>query len=181
MGAPGGAPSCHGGRPPRQPRAKQTVEALVEALVEATAQVFGADGPAQTTAARIAERAGVSVGSPRLDAIRVGIEEIVAMFRRDRVMYPGVAELLLLLEQTPEVRGGLVQARTATAALLRAQPALLGDRGPALVARVALHAVRGSLFRILEFTPDKLDDPDLAGVLFGMVAGLLGPGAATVR
>lgn len=177
MGAPGGAPSCHGGRPPRQPRAKQTVEALVEA----TAQVFGADGPAQTTTARIAERAGVCVGSPRLDAIRGGIEEIVAMFRRDRVMYPGVAELLLLLEQTPEVRGGLVQARTATAALLRAQPALLGDRGPALVARVALHAVRGSLFRILEFTPDKLDDPDLAGVLFGMVAGLLGPGAATVR
>ena len=43
---------------------------------------------------------------------------------------------------------------------------------PELVALVAMHAVRGSLFRILEFSPDKLDDPALPELLLGLVVGL---------
>lgn len=194
-------------RSPSQPRAKVTVDALVEA----TGQVFGARGFDRTTTARIAERAGVSIGSlyqyfpdkqalitafvarrlqedvelmevvsaraaglAPLDAAKVGIEEIVRMFRRDRAMYQGVADVLPLLEQTPEVRQGLVYAHAAATAILSAQPELLGGRDAELVALVAMHAVRGSLFRILEFSPDKLDDPALPGLLLGLVVGLIG-------
>ncbi len=193
-------------RRPTQPRAKVTVDALVEA----TGQVFGARGFEHTTTARIAERAGVSIGSlyqyfpdkvalitafvarrlqedvelmervsvraaglPLLDAARVAIEELVLIFRRDRAMYQGVAEVLPLLEQTTEVRQGLVLAHAAATAILSAHADLLGGRDPELVALVAMHAVRGSLFRILEFSPDKLDDPALPELLLGMVVGVV--------
>jgi AcrR family transcriptional regulator len=182
----------------------------VDALVEATGQVFGARGFEHTTTARIAERAGVSIGSlyqyfpdkvalitafvarrlqedvelmervsvraaglPLLDAARVAIEELVLIFRRDRAMYQGVAEVLPLLEQTTEVRQGLVLAHAAATAILSAHADLLGGRDPELVALVAMHAVRGSLFRILEFSPDKLDDPALPELLLGMVVGVV--------
>jgi AcrR family transcriptional regulator len=195
-------------RRPRQSRAKETVDAIVEA----TAQVFGARGYEQTTTARIAARAGVSVGSlyqyfpdkqalitafvarrlaedvellervsaraaglPPLEALRVAIDEIVALFRRDRLMYQGVSDLLPLLEQTPEIRAGLTQAHAAAVMMLSAQPSLLRGRDPALVALLALHTVRGSLFRILEFSPEKLDDPDLPDLLLGLVTGLVAP------
>lgn len=194
-------------RRPAQPRGKFTVDALVEA----TGQVFGARGFDRTTTTRIAERAGVSIGSlyqyfpdkqalitafvarrlqedvelmarvseraaglPPLEAARVGIEELVLMFRRDRVMYQGVADMLPLLEQTPEVREGLVFAHAAATAILSAQPELLAGRDAELVALVAMHAVRGSLFRILEFSPEKLDDPTLPGLLLGLVVGVVG-------
>lgn len=193
-------------RSPTQPRAKVTVDALVEA----TGQVFGARGFEHTTTARIAERAGVSIGSlyqyfpdkqalitafvarrlqedvalmervtaraaglPLLDAARVAIEELVLTFRRDRAMYQGVADVLPLLEQTTEVRQGLVYAHAAATAILGAQSELLRGRDPELVALVAMHAVRGSLFRILEFSPDKLDDPALPDVLLGLVVGVV--------
>lgn len=202
-------------RRPTQPRAQATVDALVEA----TGQVFGASGIDGTTTARIAERAGVSIGSlyqyfpdkvalitafvarrlhedvalmervsaravglPPLDAARVAIEELVLTFRRDRAMYQGVAEVLPLLEQTPEVKQGLVYAHVAATAILRAQPELLGERDAELVALVAMHAVRGSLFRILEFSPDKLDDPELPELLLGLVVGVVGaPSGVTAR
>ncbi len=193
-------------RRPTQPRAKVTVDALVEA----TGQVFGARGFDHTTTARIAERAGVSIGSlyqyfpdkqalitafvarrlqedvelmervslraaglPLLDAARVAIEELVLIFRRDRAMYQGVAEVLPLLEQTAEVRQGLGYAHAAATAILSAHADLLGGRDPELVALVAMHAVRGSMFRILEFSPDKLDDPALPELLLGMVVGVV--------
>lgn len=198
-------------RRPTQPRAQATVDALVEA----TGQVFGASGIDGTTTARIAERAGVSIGSlyqyfpdkvalitafvarrlqedvelmervsvraaglPPLDATRVAIEELVLIFRRDRAMYQGVAEVLPLLEQTPEVKQGLGYAHAAATAILRAHADLLGGRDPELVALVAMHAVRGSLFRILEFAPDKLDDPALPELLLGLVAGVVGAPSA---
>jgi hypothetical protein len=59
-------------------------------------------------------------------------------------------------------------------ALLRAQPALTRGRDPELLALIAMHAVRRSLFRILESSPEKLDDPDLPAILLGLVTGALG-------
>lgn len=48
--------------PRRQPR-QQRSRALVDAILEAAAQVLAAEGPERTTTNRVAERAGVSVGS----------------------------------------------------------------------------------------------------------------------
>ncbi len=112
-------------------------------------------------------------GLPSLDATRVAIEEIVLTFRRDRAMYQGVADILPLLEQTPEVRQGLAHAHAAAVAILLTQPELLRGRDPELVALVTLHAIRGSLFRILEVSPEKLDDPALPSLLLGLVVGVL--------
>lgn len=61
---------------PKQERARQTVEAILEAA----AQVFDSQGYARSTTDRIAERAGVSVGSlyqyfPGKDAILVALAE----------------------------------------------------------------------------------------------------------
>jgi AcrR family transcriptional regulator len=49
-------------KPRRQPR-QQRSRALVDTILEAAAQVLAAEGPERTTTNRVAQRAGVSVGS----------------------------------------------------------------------------------------------------------------------
>jgi len=66
-------------RPRKQPR-QQRAQRTVEAIVEAAAQVFERDGYARATTDRIAERAGVSIGSlyqyfPGKDALLVALAE----------------------------------------------------------------------------------------------------------
>lgn len=116
-----------------------------------------------------------AAGSP-VDVLRVAIEETVALYRRDRELYRSVAEMLPLMEQTVEVREGLGRAHAFATAHLRAHPELLGGRDPELVATIALHTVRGALFRVVETAPEKLDDPALPGMLLGSVLGLVGLG-----
>lgn len=114
-----------------------------------------------------------AAGSP-VEVLRVAIEETVALYRRDRELYRSVAELLPLMEQTIEVREGLARALAFATEHLRAHPELLGGRDPELVAMLAMHTVRGTLFRVVETAPEKLDDPALPSMLLGSVLGLVG-------
>jgi AcrR family transcriptional regulator len=114
---------------PKQPRAQETVDALLEAA----AQVFERHGYAAGTTNRIAQRAGVSIGSlyqyyPNKDAI------LVALVRRH------VAEGTLLL-----------QAQVERLAAGDPPLAVLED---VVAAMVALHAAAPGLHRTLfEETP----------------------------
>jgi AcrR family transcriptional regulator len=202
------------GKAPRQARSKATVDAIVEA----TGQVFERGGYRRTTAAKVAERAGVSVGSlyqyfPDKEAmiaaffdrrlaedielmqavaaraveasgdthpaspvalLRIAVEEMVALYRKDRALYVGVAEILPMAEQTPEVREGLERAVAMTLVHLRMHPELARGRDPELLSLLFVHSLRACLFKIIELAPDKLDDPHLTEMLTGAALGLLG-------
>lgn len=195
------------GKAPRQARSKATVDAIVEA----TGQVFERGGYRRTTAAKVAERAGVSVGSlyqyfPDKEAmirafferrlgqdielmqavavraadaspvalLRIAVEEMVSLYRRDRALYVGVAEILPMAEQTPEVREGLERAVAMTLVHLRMHPELARGRDPELLAMLFVHSLRACLFKIIELMPEKLDDPQLAEMLIGASLGLIG-------
>src|SRR5947207_4379776 len=91
-------------RRPRQERSRDTVEAIVEAA----AQVFERHGYAAGTTNRIAERAGVSIGSlyqyfPNKDAI------VAELARRHIAEIGAVAwpALEALVENVPPLREGL--------------------------------------------------------------------------
>lgn len=120
---------------------------------------------------RVAARA--QGASPR-DVLRFVTEEMVELYRRDRELYVSVVEILPIMEQTREVREGLERAVSLTAMHLRASPELHGERDPDLLARIIVHALRSSLFRIVENDPAKLDDPHLKAILVGGVEGFLG-------
>jgi AcrR family transcriptional regulator len=202
------------GKAPRQARSKATVDAIVEA----TGQVFERGGYRRTTAAKVAARAGVSVGSlyqyfPDKEAmiaaffdrrlaedielmqavaaraveasgdthpaspvalLRIAVEEMVALYRKDRALYVGVAEILPMAEQTPEVREGLERAVAMTLVHLRMHPELARGRDPELLSLLFVHSLRACLFKIIELAPDKLDDPHLTEMLTGAALGLLG-------
>ncbi len=202
------------GKAPRQARSKATVDAIVEA----TGQVFERGGYRRTTAAKVAARAGVSVGSlyqyfPDKEAmiaaffdrrlaediellqavaaraveasgdtegaapvalLRIAVEEMVALYRKDRALYVGVAEILPMAEQTPEVRAGLERAVAMTLVHLRMHPELARGRDPELLSLLFVHSLRACLFKIIELAPDKLDDPHLTEMLTGAALGLLG-------
>jgi AcrR family transcriptional regulator len=109
-----------------------------------------------------------------IEVVRVTTEEMVELYRRDRELYQSVVDILPWMEQTREVQDGLARAHEAAVTMLRAHPELLGGRDAELVALVALQSVRGSLFRIVQMAPEKLDDPDLPRILVGGVLGFLG-------
>ena len=68
---------------PTQARAAQTVDAIVEAAI----QILQSDGEERLTTNRIAERAGVSIGSLyQYFADKEAIVEAVAERERDRVV-----------------------------------------------------------------------------------------------
>jgi len=108
-----------------------------------------------------------------LELLRAAVEEMVGVYREDRELYAAVAEVLPLIEQTPEIREGLDRMVTIGGAMLRTHPAWMGDRDPELVAMVVFHSLRGALFRIVAMAPDKLDDPQLVDLLFGGARGFL--------
>jgi AcrR family transcriptional regulator len=118
-----------------------------------------------------------AVGASPLGVLRIVVEETVALYRRDRALFSGLAEVLPVIESVPEVRDGLERSVAAMAAHVRAHPALLGDRDPDLVARLMFHTLRSSLFQVLQHAPDKLDDPALPGLLYGALRGFLPPDA----
>lgn len=121
-------------------------------------------------AQRLAQRA--SELEP-LDLLRAAVEEMVGVYREDRELYAAVAEVLPLIEQTPEIREGLDRMVAIGGAMLAMHSDWIGDRDPELVALVVFHSLRGALFRIVATAPDKLDDPHLVDLLFGGARGFL--------
>jgi AcrR family transcriptional regulator len=108
-------------RTPRQERAHETVEAILEAA----AQVFERHGYAAGTTNRIAERAGVSIGSlyqyfPNKDAI------VVELARRHLAQLEAAAwpALDALVEYVPPLRDGLTAIVLGTVELHKQSPGL---------------------------------------------------------
>jgi AcrR family transcriptional regulator len=108
-------------RRPRQERSRETVEAILEAA----AQVFERHGYAAGTTNRIAERAGVSIGSlyqyfPNKDAI------VVELARRHIAEMGQIAwpALNALVDETPPLREGLTAIVLGTVELHRKSPQL---------------------------------------------------------
>lgn len=108
-------------RQPTQARARETVEAIIEAA----AQVFERHGYTAGTTNRIAERAGVSIGSlyeyfPDKDAILIELSK--RHLREGRALLAPV--LLRLEENPPPLREGLAALMGAMAESHRDRPRL---------------------------------------------------------
>lgn len=108
-----------------------------------------------------------------LELLRAAVEEMVGVYREDRELYAAVAEVLPLIEQTPEIRGGLDRMVAIGSAMLAQHRDWIGERDPELVSMVVFHSLRGALFRIVATAPEKLDDPTLVDLLFGGARGCL--------
>jgi AcrR family transcriptional regulator len=97
----------------------------VEAIIEAAAQIFERHGYAAGTTNRIAERAGVSIGTlyqyfPNKDAILVALAER-HLQQSERVLAPLLVELV---ERPPPLRDALRRSLDALLELHRHEPTL---------------------------------------------------------
>jgi AcrR family transcriptional regulator len=154
---------------PRQARSRLTVEALLDAA----AQVFERHGYAAGTTNRIAERAGVSIGSlyqyyPNKDAI------LVALVQRhlDEGISAAGPVLTALVAEAPPLEDGMRRLVEGMVALHRDRPALHrvlfeeAPRPPALRRRLEAleEAVTDSVAAYLRCAPgvDPARDPALA-------------------
>ncbi len=160
---------------PRRTPVQRRSTATVEAIVEAAAQVFERHGYASGTTNRIAERAGVSIGTlyqyfPNKDAILIALTE--------RHLDEGIALLgpLLrdLVEHPPPVRVGVRRLLDGLLELHRHQPALHrvlfeeAPRPPALRRRLDAVTERatGAVARYLAARPEvTVPDPAVAAAL----------------
>jgi AcrR family transcriptional regulator len=111
-------------RPRRKPVQGRST-ATVEAILEAAAQVFTRHGYAAGTTNRIAERAGVSIGTlyqyfPNKDAILVALTER-HLQAGESILAPLLGELI---ERPPPVREALERVLGALLELHRHRPAL---------------------------------------------------------
>ncbi len=171
--------TARGAVAPRRRPVQRRSTATVEAIVEAAAQVFERHGYAAGTTNRIADRAGVSIGTlyqyfPNKDAILVALIE--------RHLDEGIAMLTPvftdLLEHPPPVRAGLERLLDALLALHRHQPRLhrvLFEEAPRpaplrrRLDRATDDAV-AALTRYLAARPEvTADDPHLAATLVAQV------------
>ena len=120
-------------QPRKQPR-QQRSRATWDAILDASAQVFGQVGYAATTTNKVAERAGVSIGSlyqyfPDKDALLMALA--------DRHLSEATAVLVDVLAElqrdSPDLEGTLTRIIDAVVALHRRDPAmhrLLFDQTP---------------------------------------------------
>jgi AcrR family transcriptional regulator len=113
----------HALRPRRKPVQERST-ATVEAIVQAAAQVFARRGYAAGTTNRIAERAGVSIGTlyqyfPNKDAILIALIE--GHLREGESI---LAPLTELIENPPPVRDMLERVLAALLELHRQRPTL---------------------------------------------------------
>jgi AcrR family transcriptional regulator len=162
-------------RSPRQERSRETVEAILEAA----AQVFERHGYAAGTTNRIAERAGVSIGSlyqyfPNKGAI------VVEVMRRHMAEAAEVGQPVLqeLVDRVPPLHEGLSAIVAAMIALHERSPRLhrvLSEEAPHPPEILALQrALFDGLGRMigeyLSASPEvTIDDPALAGRMVAQV------------
>jgi AcrR family transcriptional regulator len=173
-------------RRPRQARSK----ALVDAILDAAAQVLSAEGPERTTTNRIAERAGVSVGSiyqyfPDKQALYTALGERYVERLRSALseVWPAVmaappGEIL------PRVLGGLLEVSTRDPILsgmlhLTAIPPRSFE--PIAAFERDLEQLVAALLRQRpDATSRPVSDPDLAArVIVRAVGGIVGRTLAT--
>ncbi len=120
-------------RPRKQPR-QQRSRATWDAILDAAAQLFGQMGYAATTTNKVAERAGVSIGSlyqyfPDKDALLMALAERHLSEATDVLVEVFVA----LQRDQPDLQGTLTRLIDAVVALHRQDPAmhrLLFDQTP---------------------------------------------------
>ena len=162
-------------RSPRQERSRETVEAILEAA----AQVFERHGYAAGTTNRIAERAGVSIGSlyqyfPNKGAI------VVEVMRRHMAEAGEVGQPVLqeLVDRVPPLHEGLTDIVAAMIALHERSPRLhrvLSEEAPhppeILAFQRALFDGLGRMIgEYLSASPEvTIDDPALAGRMVARV------------
>src|SRR5271154_816863 len=110
---------------PRKLPTQQRSEATVEAILQAAAQVFARHGYAAGTTNRIAERAGVSIGTlyqyfPNKDALLVALAES-HLREAEGILRPVMIELSL---RPPPLREGLELMVSAAMESHRQEPRL---------------------------------------------------------
>jgi AcrR family transcriptional regulator len=162
-------------RSPRQARSRDTVEAILEAA----AQVFERHGYAAGTTNRIAERAGVSIGSlyqyfPNKGAI------VVELTRRHMTETRAVARPALqeLVDRVPPIREGLTAIVLGTITLHQRSPRLhrvLSEEAPhppeiLAFQRAIFDELSGLIGEYLSASPEvTVADPALAGRIVAQV------------
>lgn len=180
---PGGTDETQRKRP-RQARAHATVEAILEA----TSQVLVDQGYARLTTTRVAERAGVSVGSlyqyfdDKADLVRavhrIYIDHAFGALRAEALRSEGTR----LRSRIKGMLGALLQVKSARPALSTALHAtMLELDGPAYLKRI-IDQTQALLRQVLDGHRDELaiDDLDLAAfVATNAVDGVVGAAVAT--
>lgn len=161
---------------PRQARAQATVEAILEA----TAQLLSEVGYAKTTTNRIAERAGVSIGSlyeyfPNKDALLVALMEQV--LDESFAAFAGTVERMRVAPLPAAARtiiDVLIESKRTRAPLIRAlatsAPAGPRERFLRQWHRRACEAI----LLVLRDRDEVADCPDLDLTVFVLVNGVYG-------
>jgi AcrR family transcriptional regulator len=142
-------------------------EATVEAIVEATGQVLGSHGREHTTTNRIAERAGVSIGT--LYQYFPGKESLIAAFVKHRIEADqAVLEALMRDGVDRPPRDVLVTTSRAFVAMMRDNRALYCDMVELMPFVGYLDELRSSMTALAEFAarylasrPEVNSDADL--------------------
>jgi len=170
-------------RKPLQRRAQMTVDAILEAA----AQILGADGTPGLTTNRIAQRAGVSVGTlyqyfeDKEAILRLMCERHVANMRDAVTTQLAQAEGATLPSGTRAILDALLHAQTEHRTVNR----LLQERVPHLIGIEhidQIHAMLQGLVREgLAQRTDALRDVDLDLATFLIVNAVFGVSAAALR
>jgi AcrR family transcriptional regulator len=137
----------HSGR--RRSAVQQRAKETVEAIVRATAQILARDGAARLTTNRVAERAGVSIGTlyqyfPHRDALVAEVRRRYDAAFRDRLLaVAGGVAARPLGEAVPELVRALVELHVEDTGLHNAVSARLSDGERALLEQVAVTCLEG--------------------------------------
>ncbi|MFT3762832.1 MAG: TetR/AcrR family transcriptional regulator [Pseudoxanthomonas sp.] len=166
-------------KPRKQPRQARS-QATVDAIFEATIQVLLAEGPQRLTTIRVAERAGVSVGTlyqyyPNKQALLFGVLQR-HMQRVDEVIGRAIASVqhTPLATMVPAVIEVLVREKTSRIDESRALYAIVNQLEARELVRSAESRARTRLSALLETATDARFD-DIGVVAYIFFAALNGP------